>query len=104
MAERPCPQRIRVDRSKFGNSHMRSGCDRVGICRGLIARSRVTGAKGAKVFMTSQFDCVGAALADGMVSDGDEGYEVASAAVENQRRVVIAFVGMAFEARIAAGP
>src|ERR1700719_1007703 len=83
---------------------MRSGCDRVRICRGLIARSRVTGAKGAKVFMTSQFDCVGAALADGMVSDGDDRYEVASAAVENQRRIVIAFVGMAFEARIAAGP
>ena len=54
--------------------------------------------------MTSQFDCLDATLVDGMVSDGDEGYEVASAAVENQRRVVIAFVGMAFEARIAAGP
>jgi hopanoid-associated phosphorylase len=54
--------------------------------------------------MTFQFDCAGAALADGMVNDGDDRYEVASAAVENQRRIVIAFVGMAFEARIVAGP
>jgi adenosylhomocysteine nucleosidase len=54
--------------------------------------------------MASQFDCLDATLVDRMVSDGDDGYEVASAAVENQRRVVIAFVGMAFEARIAAGP
>jgi adenosylhomocysteine nucleosidase len=53
--------------------------------------------------MASQFDCVGATIADGMVSDGD-GYEVASVAVENYRPIVIAFVGMAFEARIAAGP
>jgi hopanoid-associated phosphorylase len=54
--------------------------------------------------MTYQFDCVGATIADGMVSDGDDGYEVASVAVESHRRIVIAFVGMAFEARIAAGP
>jgi adenosylhomocysteine nucleosidase len=54
--------------------------------------------------MTSQFDCVGATLADGMVNDGDDSYEVASVALENRRRIVIAFVGMDFEARIAAGP
>ena len=53
--------------------------------------------------MTSQFDCVGATIADGMVSDGDD-YEVANVAVQSHRRIVIAFVGMAFEARIAAGP
>ena len=54
--------------------------------------------------MTSQYDCVGATIADGMVSDGDDGYEVARVAVQSHRRIVIAFVGMAFEARIAAGP
>jgi adenosylhomocysteine nucleosidase len=54
--------------------------------------------------MASQFDCLDATLVDGMVNDGDDRYQVASAAAENQRRVVIAFVGMDFEARIAAGP
>src|SRR6201998_4614509 len=54
--------------------------------------------------MTSQFDCVGATIADGMLSDGYDVYEVASVAVEHHRRIIIAFVGMAFEARIAAGP
>ena len=54
--------------------------------------------------MTSQFDYVAAAVADGMVSDGDDTSEVASLALESRRRIVIAFVGMHFEARIAAGP
>ena len=53
--------------------------------------------------MGSQVDCVGATLADELVTNGDA-YEVADLAVENDRRIVIAFVGMAFEARIAAGP
>jgi adenosylhomocysteine nucleosidase len=54
--------------------------------------------------MGPQVDCVGAALADELVAGGDEACEVAAVAVENRRRIVIAFVGMAFEARIAAGP
>jgi adenosylhomocysteine nucleosidase len=54
--------------------------------------------------MGPQVDCVGAALADELVTNGDVGCKVARLAVENDRRIVIAFVGMAFEARIAAGP
>jgi len=45
----------------------------------------------------------GATFADEMVGDGDAG-EVADVAAEHHRPIVIAFVGMAFEARIAAGP
>ena len=52
--------------------------------------------------MASQLDCVEATLASGMI--GDSGDRVADIAVENRRRIVIAFVGMAFEARIAKGP
>ncbi len=54
--------------------------------------------------MTSHLDFAGATFADGMVGDGDDTNEVADLAVEKHRRIVIAFVGMAFEARIAAGP
>ena len=54
--------------------------------------------------MVSQADCIGATLAEGLVGDGDEAGQVADLAIEHHRRIVIAFVGMAFEARIAAGP
>jgi adenosylhomocysteine nucleosidase len=54
--------------------------------------------------MAPQLDCVGATLADGLIDDGDDTCQVADLAVENHRRIVIAFVGMSFEARIAAGP
>jgi len=54
--------------------------------------------------MTSQFDCAGATLAEVMVDAGDDRWRVAGVPLENRRRIVIAFVGMAFEARIAKGP
>jgi adenosylhomocysteine nucleosidase len=54
--------------------------------------------------MSSQMDFAGAAFADGIVNDGDDTSQVADIAAESHRRIVIAFVGMAFEARIAAGP
>ena len=54
--------------------------------------------------MGSQVDCVGATLADELVNNGGASSQVADLAVENDRRIVIAVVGMAFEARIAAGP
>jgi hopanoid-associated phosphorylase len=54
--------------------------------------------------MVSQADCFGATLAEPFVGDGDEAGEIADLALEHHRRIVIAFVGMAFEARIAAGP
>jgi adenosylhomocysteine nucleosidase len=54
--------------------------------------------------MASQLDFAGGTFVDGLVSDTDDSYGVADIAVANQRRTVIAFVGLAFEARIAAGP
>jgi len=54
--------------------------------------------------MGPQVDCVGATFAEELVNSGDGACEVAALAVENNRRIVIAFVGMAFEAKIAAGP
>jgi hopanoid-associated phosphorylase len=54
--------------------------------------------------MASQFDFAGATFVDGIVSDAEDTRQVAGAAVENHRRTVIAFVGLDFEARIAAGP
>jgi hopanoid-associated phosphorylase len=39
-----------------------------------------------------------------MVDNADDTGQVADVAVESHRRIVIAFVGLAFEARIAAGP
>ncbi len=53
--------------------------------------------------MAFQLD-FGATLADEIVSDAGDACRVADVAVENHRRIVIAFVGLAFEARIAAGP
>jgi hopanoid-associated phosphorylase len=45
-------------------------------------------------------------LAKGLVRDGNDGHtaRVAGLAIEHHPRTVIAFVGMAFEAKIAAGP
>jgi adenosylhomocysteine nucleosidase len=54
--------------------------------------------------MASQLDFVGAGLAEELMGDGGDQDRVAEFAAENHRRIVIAFVGMAFEARIAAGP
>jgi hopanoid-associated phosphorylase len=57
--------------------------------------------------MASQLHGVGANVAEGLVSDGNDGRhpaQIAGLAIEHHRRIVIAFVGMAFEARIAAGP
>ena len=54
--------------------------------------------------MGPQVDCVGATFADELMAEGDATCPVADLVVENNRRIVIAFVGMAFEARIAAGP
>ncbi len=54
--------------------------------------------------MASHSDFAGATFADGMVGNGGDTCQVADLAVENHRRIIIAFVGMDFEARIAAGP
>jgi len=54
--------------------------------------------------MASQLDYAGGTFVDGLVDEADEAFEVADVAVESSRRLVIAFVGLAFEARIAAGP
>lgn len=54
--------------------------------------------------MASQLDFAGGTFVDGLVADTDDSLRVADAAVESQRRLVIAFVGLDFEARIAAAP
>ena len=54
--------------------------------------------------MASQLDFAGGTFVDELVSDRDESFLLANAAIEPPRRLVIAFVGLAFEARIAAGP
>src|ERR1700679_2068228 len=54
--------------------------------------------------MASQLDFAGGTFVDGLVNDSDEPLFVSETAVETPRRLVIAFVGLAFEARIAAGP
>jgi hopanoid-associated phosphorylase len=54
--------------------------------------------------MASQLDFAGGTFVDELVNDSDETLLVSEAAAENPRRLVIAFVGLAFEARIAAGP
>ncbi len=54
--------------------------------------------------MASQLDFAGGTFVDGLVADADDSLRVVDAAVESHRRIVIAFVGLAFEARIAAAP
>lgn len=54
--------------------------------------------------MATEAQFAGATLAEGLLGDGEDSGQVGSPAFERQRRSVIAFVGMAFEARIAAGP
>lgn len=54
--------------------------------------------------MASQLDFAGGTFVDGLVNDADGSLEVAEVAAETHRRLVIAFVGLAFEARIAAAP
>ena len=55
--------------------------------------------------MASQLDFAGGTFVDGLVADTDDLPRVAeAAAVESHRRLVIAFVGLDFEARIAAAP
>lgn len=54
--------------------------------------------------MASQLDFAGGTFVDGLVADADDSLGVADVSVETQRRLVIAFVGLAFEARIAAAP
>ena len=54
--------------------------------------------------MASQLDFAGGTFVDGLVADTDDSLQVAGAAIETQRPSVIAFVGLAFEARIAAAP
>lgn len=53
--------------------------------------------------MAFQLD-FGATLADEIVGGREERVQVADVAVERHRSTVVAFVGLAFEARIAAGP
>jgi adenosylhomocysteine nucleosidase len=54
--------------------------------------------------MASQLDFAGGTFVDELVADTDDTPRLAEAAVESHRRLVIAFVGLAFEARIAAAP
>jgi adenosylhomocysteine nucleosidase len=54
--------------------------------------------------MASQLDYAGGTFVDGLVGEVDDRLQVSEAAVETHRRLVIAFVGLAFEARIAAAP
>jgi len=57
--------------------------------------------------MASQLHRVGASLAEGLVNNRDGGGftdQGAGFTIEHHRQIVIAFVGMAFEAKIAAGP
>jgi hopanoid-associated phosphorylase len=55
--------------------------------------------------MASQLDFAGGTFVDGLVAETDDSLRVAgAAAVETHRRLVIAFVGLAFEAKIAAAP
>jgi hopanoid-associated phosphorylase len=54
--------------------------------------------------MAYHSDFAGAGFEIGNLSRGDTGQVADSAAAQDHRRTVIAFVGMAFEARIAAGP
>jgi adenosylhomocysteine nucleosidase len=54
--------------------------------------------------MESQLQYAGATLTDTLVDVGLDAAPVAAGALENHRRHVVALVGMAFEAKIAAGP
>jgi adenosylhomocysteine nucleosidase len=54
--------------------------------------------------MASQLDFAGGTFVDELVSEVDEPFAAADVAVESYRPIVIAFVGLAFEARVAAGP
>ena len=54
--------------------------------------------------MASQLDFAGGTFVDGIVSEADDPIRVADVSAEAHRRTVIAFVGLAFEARIAAAP
>lgn len=54
--------------------------------------------------MSSEAHYVGAALAEGLLRDHPTIGDAAEFARHNHHRIVIAFVGMAFEAKIAAGP
>jgi hopanoid-associated phosphorylase len=54
--------------------------------------------------MASEAQFVGATLAENLLDDGDQSGQLSDLARQSHRRIVIAFVGMAFEAKIAAGP
>jgi adenosylhomocysteine nucleosidase len=55
--------------------------------------------------MASQLDFAGGTFVDGLVAaDTEDSLRVADTAVETHRRLVIAFVGLAFEAKIAEAP
>ena len=54
--------------------------------------------------MASKAQFVGATLAESLLGSGEDIAQVGGLAVGHHRRSVIAFVGMAFEAKIAAGP
>jgi adenosylhomocysteine nucleosidase len=54
--------------------------------------------------MTSEAQFVDATFAEGLLDDGEDSVPAADLALAHRRRIVIAFVGMAFEAKIAAGP
>ena len=82
-------------------------------CRGVIQRGSLTRGHGfmtsqhlsaGQDLFTSQARCAGTTLAKQLSNDGDGSGLVANFPLEQHRRIVIAFVGMGFEAKIAAGP
>ncbi len=54
--------------------------------------------------MASEAQLVDATLAESLLSDGEDTRQISDFSLDRDRRLVIAFVGMAFEAKIAAGP
>lgn len=54
--------------------------------------------------MASEAQFIDVSLADGLLGASDDSGQAADLALTRDRRTVIVFVGMAFEARIAAGP
>ena len=55
--------------------------------------------KGSGLLMASQLDYAGGTFVEGLVGDAEETFQVADVAVESPRRLVIAFVGLAFVKR-----
>lgn len=60
--------------------------------------------RGLVDIMASEARLIGATFAESLLGGGEETTQPSGLVLDNRRRTVIAFVGMAFEAKIAAGP